>query len=237
MMKLSIIIPVYNEVNTIEKVIKKVKQVNLNQIDKEIIVVDDGSQDGTQRKLNALKDLIIISHDRNRGKGAAIRTGLKHASGDIVIIQDADFEYNPEEYPLLLKPIISQNAKIVFGTRFLQPSEEMTKVRLPRYPGNTIYFLGNKFLSFCVGVLYGKRITDMETCYKVFRREVLNDITLQSERFEIEPELTAKFLKKGYKIVEVPISYRPRSFEQGKKINWKDGVKAMFYLIKYRFFD
>lgn len=235
MTKLSIIMPVYNEISTIEKVIENVKQTSLPNIDKEIIVVDDGSQDGTSQILKEMDGITIISHKKNKGKGAAIRTGLKYATGDIIIIQDADLEYNPKEYPTLLKPILESDAKVVFGSRFMRSAKTRMPAQLSEYKGNKLYYLGNKFLSICVGLLYGKKITDMETCYKVFKREVLEGITLRATRFDFEPETTAKILKKGHDIIEVPISYRPRSPKEGKKITWKDGVKAMFYLIKYRF--
>lgn len=233
MTKLSIIIPAYNEVNTIVNVIANVKQTHLPSIDKEIIVIDDGSQDGTLQKLRDLTGIVILSHQNNRGKGAAIRTGINNATGDIIIIQDADMEYDPAEYPILLKPILENKTKVVFGSRFMPGAS----IQLSKYRGNKIYYLGNLFLSFFVGLLYGKKIIDMETCYKVFRREVVDGITLKADRFDFEPEITAKILKKGYNILEIPITYRPRSVTEGKKINWKDGVKALFCLIKYRFVD
>lgn len=237
MTKLSIIIPAFNEEKTVEAVIEKVRSVDIGGLKKEIIVIDDCSKDNTRAVLKNIKDIELLFHDKNRGKGAAIRTGIQHASGDIIMIQDADLEYDPSEYPLLLKPILQNDVKVVFGSRFMKGSTTQMPADLSEFQGNKLYYLGNKWLSFCVGVLYGKRITDMETCYKVFRREVLDGITLRSARFDFEPEITAKVLKKGHKIVEVPISYRPRSFTEGKKITWKDGVKAMFCLVKYRFID
>jgi len=237
MTTLSIIIPVYNEEKTVEAVIKKVEAVNLGTVKKELIVVDDCSTDNTRTVVKTIKDIKLLFHEKNRGKGAAIRTGIQHSTGDIVIIQDADLEYDPTDYPALLKPILENKAKVVFGSRFMPGVKIETGVESSGYKGNKIYYLGNKFLSFCVGLLYGKKITDMETCYKVFRREVLDGITLRATRFDFEPEITAKILKKGHKIVEVPISYKPRPFTEGKKITWKDGVQAIFYLIKYRFVD
>jgi glycosyltransferase involved in cell wall biosynthesis len=233
MVTLSIIIPVYNEEKTVESVIKKVEAVNLNQVKKELIVVNDCSTDKTLEVLRNLKNIKLIHHEKNQGKGAAIRTGIQHASGDIIIIQDADMEYDPEDYPALLKPILDNETKVVFGSRFMPGA----KTQFSEYKGNKIYYIGNIFLSFCVGLLYSQKIIDMETCYKMFKREVLDGITLRSERFDFEPEITAKILKKGHTIIEVPIGYKPRSVEEGKKIGWKDGIKALFCLIKYRFTD
>lgn len=238
MVTLSIIIPVYNEARTVANLIKTVKGVDLGSIKKELIVVDDGSTDGTREILKGIENIKLLCHNSNKGKGSAIRTGLQHVSGDVVIIQDADMEYDPLEYASLLKPILEDDAKVVFGSRFMRGHEvKENSDKLARYQGNKAYYLGNKFLSFLVGLLYRKRVSDMETCYKVFRREVLDGIKLRAERFDFEPEITAKILKKGYEIIEVPIKYRPRSFADGKKINWTDGIQAIFCLIKYRFFD
>jgi len=226
-MKLTIIIPVYNEEKTILQVINKVKKVKLKNIKKEIIIVDDFSKDNSRNILLKLKDksIKILFHQKNQGKGAAIRTGLKYTSGDIILIQDADLEYNPEEYPKLLQPIINNKAKVVYGVRF-------TKQHKPRYK---IYYLGNLFLTFVTNLLYSSKIRDMETCYKVFRKDVIKNIRLRAKRFDFEPEITAKILKKSHKIYEVPISYKSRSIKEGKKIGWKDGLGAIYYLIKYRF--
>jgi glycosyltransferase involved in cell wall biosynthesis len=231
-MKLSIIIPVYNEEKTILKVLDKVKKVKLNDITKEIILVDDFSTDGTKNILSELKDssLKIFFHQKNHGKGAAIRTALKHATGDIIIIQDADLEYEPEEYPKLLEPIIENETKVVYGSRLKAIRKNIKNMYKLHYIGNTV-------LTLMTNLLYGSMISDMETCYKVFKKEVLNDIKLKSKRFDFEPEITAKILKKGYKIKEVPITFMGRNFSEGKKITWKDGVKALYYLIKYRFVD
>ena len=239
MVTLSIIIPVFNEARTVANVIKNVKSVDLGSINKELIVVDDCSTDKTRELLKVSNGIKLLCHDINRGKGAAIRTGLQHAAGDIILIQDADMEYDPKEYHALLKLILENKTKVVFGSRFMSTTtgQRSAKALPSEYKGNQIYFLGNKFLSFCVGLLYGKKISDMETCYKVFRREVLDRITLRATRFDFEPEITAKILKKGHKIVEVPISYKPRPFTEGKKITWKDGLYALFCLIKYRFVD
>jgi glycosyltransferase involved in cell wall biosynthesis len=226
-MKLSIIMPAYNEEKGILKILKKVFAVKV-PMQKEIIIVDDGSKDNTRKLLSKIKnkEVKVILHERNKGKGAAIRTGLSKATGDIILVQDADEEYDPSEYPRLIAPLL-ENAKVVYGSRFL-------KSHVPRYK---FYYLGNKFLTIMTNLLYGGSISDMETCYKVFRREAIKGMVLRAKKFDFEPEITAKFLKRGYKIVEVPISYKSRSFNEGKKIRWTDGIIALWYLIKYRFSD
>ncbi|MEK6876048.1 MAG: glycosyltransferase family 2 protein [Nanoarchaeota archaeon] len=231
-MKLSIIMPVYNEEKTILKVISRVKNARLWNIKKEIIVVDDFSRDGTRKLLERLQDrrLKVFFHEKNRGKGAAIRTALKHATGDIMLIQDADLEYNPKEYKKLLKPIINGKAKVVYGSRLASIRKNLKKMY-------KLHYFGNLFLTVITSALYGAEITDMETGYKVFKREVIKNMSLKAKRFDFEPEITAKILKKGYKITEVPIDFMGRKFSEGKKITWKDGVKALLYLIKYRFTD
>ena len=231
-MKLTVIIPVYNEEKSIIQVIDKVKNVKLNEVEKEIIVVDDFSTDSTKELLEKLKDssIKIFFHQKNLGKGAAIRTALKHATGDIILIQDADLEYDPIEYKKLLNPIIEDGAKVVYGSRI----EVIRKNLKNMYK---VHYIGNMFLTFMTNLLYGAKITDMETGYKVFRKEVFNDMKLKAKRFDFEPEITAKILKKGHKIIEVPINFMGRKFDEGKKITWKDGVKDMYYLIKYRFTD
>ena len=231
-MRLSIIIPAYNEEKNVLEVINKVKKVNLGSITKEIIIIDDFSTDNTKKILSELKEpgLKIFFHQKNQGKGSAIRTGLKYATGDIILIQDADLEYNPKEYPELLKPILENKTKVVYGSRLeaiKQNLENMYK----------LHYLGNIFLTLMTNLLYGTKITDMETCYKVFKREVITDIRLRAKRFDFEPEMTAKILKKGYKITEIPINFVGRKFDEGKKITWKDGIMAMYSLIKYRFID
>ena len=223
-MKLSVIVPVFNEVKTIKEILKKVEDVN---IDKEIIVIDDYSTDGTRDILKRLnRKYKIFFQDENKGKGSAVKIGFDNSIGDIIIIQDADLEYNPEEYPKLLEPILSGKSSVVYGSRFLNMSH------IPRY---RLFYLGNIFLSFLSSILYGQKITDMETCYKVFKREVIKDVKIKADRFDFEPEITAKIIKAGYKIKEVPIDYKSRSFEEGKKIGWRDGVKAIWILVKYRF--
>jgi len=231
-LKLSVIIPVYNEEKTIDAVIGSVQKVALKDIKKEIIVVDDFSTDNTRKILLGLMDsnLKIFFHQKNQGKGTAIRTGLKHVTGDIILIQDADLEYNPSEYGKLLRPIIDDNKNVVYGTRLEYIKHNVKNM-------NRLHFIGNIFLTHITNLFYNTRITDMETGYKVFRKEVIDKIKLKAKRFDFEPEITAKILKKGYKICEVPITFRARKFDEGKKITWRDGVKALFYLIKYRFIN
>ena len=228
-MQVSVVIPVYNEVSTIREIVVRVQAVDL---DKEIIIVDDGSTDGTREKLQeislAQNNVRVFYHDRNQGKGAALRTGFEVTTGDIVIVQDADLEYDPREYPVLLEPILDGRADIVYGSRFLGG------------PHRVLFFwhyLGNKFLTLLSNALTNLNLTDMETCYKVFRREVLSDIQLKSNRFGFEPEFTAKIAKKDFRIYETSISYSGRTYAEGKKIGWKDGVKAIVAIIWFRFFD
>lgn len=224
-MLLSVIIPVYNEKGTIRAIVDRVQAVPIN---KELIIVDDGSKDGTREILQelAMQDNIkVFLHEKNKGKGAALSTGLKHVSGDYVVFQDADLEYHPEEYQRLLEPIMKGDADVVYGSRF-------------KGSGRAFLFwhkMGNIFLNFVTNVLYNSTLTDMETCYKMFRRDVINGITIESNRFNVEPEVTAKILKQGYRVYEVPISYSGRDFSEGKKITWRDGFSALFTLVKYRF--
>jgi len=222
--KLTVIMPVYNERDTVESIIKRVRQV---PIDKELIVVDDGSTDGTSQLLDTLAgdDVRVIHQPQNMGKGMAIRRALSEARGDVVIIQDADGEYDPAEYPKLIAPIAAGETAVVYGSRFRGTIENM------RWPNRLI----NRVLAWMVRVLYRAPITDEATCYKVFRTDVVKSIPLECTGFEFCPEVTAKLLKRGYRIHEVPITYRGRSKREGKKINWKDGVKAIWSLIKYRF--
>ena len=232
MVKLSVIMPVYNEEKTIRDIIVKVKKAPLRNVAKEIILVDDCSKDGTRAILKKMNDksLKILLHKKNMGKGAAIRTGLKIATGDIILIQDADLEYDPNDYGKLLEPIIKGKANVVYGSR-------LNALRKNVKDMYKLHYYGNLFLTFMTNMLYGAKITDMETCYKVCKREVIKGIKLRARRFDFEPELTAKILKKGYKIQEIPISFAGRKFDEGKKITWKDGLQALYYLIKYRFVD
>jgi len=228
-MKLSVVVPVFNERPTIAEIIRRVRDVDAG-LDKEIIVVDDCSTDGTREILQALAspDLKIILPEKNRGKGAALRTGFARAGGDIILVQDADLEYDPSEYPRLLGPILDGRADVVYGSRFLGG------------PHRVLYFwhyVGNKFLTAFSNVLSNLNLTDMETCYKVFRREVLGKVELKSSRFGFEPEITMKLAKLRYRVYEVPISYSGRDYAEGKKIGWRDGLAALFHLIRFRFFD
>ncbi len=228
-MKLSVIIPVYNEQATIGKIIEVVKKADIGSVKKEIVVVDDGSSDGTLEKLKGIRDIKLIAHKKNSGKGAAIRTGIKHTTGDIIIIQDADLEYDPNEYSMLIKPIIEGKAKVVYGSR------RLNKKNVP-YSGLS-FFIGGHSLTFLANLLYNAKITDEPTCYKVFRADILKGMKLKCSRFEFCPEVTAKVAKQGIRIHEVPISYYPRSVEEGKKIKWRDGFEAVWTLLRYRFFD
>jgi len=223
---LSIIIPVYNEIGSIEEIIKK---VNESPYEKEIIIVDDCSTDGTREYLKGIKENYIttIFHDRNQGKGAALRNGIAHARGDVIIIQDADLEYDPREYPKLLEPIVDGKADVVYGSRFLGG------------PHRVLYFwhyMGNSIVTLLSNMFTNLNLTDMETGYKVFKREVLDGIVIESDRFGFEPEITAKMARKRCRMYEVPISYYGRSYEEGKKITWKDGIKAFFTILKYNVF-
>jgi glycosyltransferase involved in cell wall biosynthesis len=235
-MKLSVIIPVYNEESTIQEILVKVNKLKLPGIQKEIIVVDDFSQDKSKeivKKLN-LGNVKLYGHKKNKGKGAAVVTGIKKSTGDIIIIQDADLEYNPNDYPKLLKPIVEGKAKVVYGSRLKNYPLRITgKKKTPLIT----HYLGNKLLTYITNILYGNGLTDMETCYKVFKREVIQGIEINAKRFDFEPEFTAKIMKKGIRIHEVPIKVKPRGYEEGKKITWRDGFIAVWTLLKYRFVD
>jgi len=230
-LKVSIIIPCFNEINTIEKIIEEVKGVPL-EIEKEIIIVDDFSKDGTREYLKSIdgKDnyIKIIYHSENKGKGAALRSGFRAASGDIILIQDADLEYDPNEYPKLLKPILEDKADVVYGSRFI--GSESHRV---------LYFwhsLGNKFLTLLSNMFTNLNLTDMEVCYKVFRREILDKIELKEDRFGFEPEFTAQISRLKCRVYEVGVSYYGRTYTEGKKITWKDGVRAIYVILKYGIF-
>lgn len=223
--KISILIPVYNEVNSLLDLLKLVEGADFG-LEKEIILIDDFSTDGT---LDLYKNLPykVLYHEKNMGKGAALRDGIKEATGDIIIIQDADLEYIPSEYIPLIELIKKDEADVVYGSRFFDK----------RNSGNFLFlsFIANKFLTFVTQILYRTTLTDMETCFKAFRADVIKNIEIKSDRFDFEPEITAKILKKGIRFKELPISYNARTADEGKKINWKDGIQAIFALIRYRF--
>jgi glycosyltransferase involved in cell wall biosynthesis len=223
-MKLSIVIPVFNEASTIAEVLQRVAEVDVEDLEKDIIVVDDGSTDGTRELLQSFRDITLIFHDKNSGKGAAIRTGLDYAMGDFVIVQDADLEYNPRDYPTLLAPLLDGSADVVYGSRFLSG------------PHRVLFFwhyVANRFLTLLSNMLTDLNLTDMETGYKVFRSSVLHGINLQSDRFGFEPEITAKVAQLSCRIYEVPISYQGRDYAEGKKITWRDGAAALYHILKY----
>ncbi len=225
-MKLSIIIPVYNEKKTILELLGRVEAVDFG-VDREIIVVDDGSTDGTRQILKGIGKHKVIFMPQNQGKGFALRRGFAEAEGDIIAIQDADLEYNPHELPKLIRPILEGQTEVVYGSRFL----------VSHHPGYYFYYLGNRLVALLFRLFYRTNLTDPYTCYKVFRRAILHNFSLISNGFEIEAELTAKILRSDCQILELPISYHHRTFGQGKKINWRDGFKAIRILIKYRFYD
>jgi len=238
-MKLSIIIPVFNEEKTVKELIERVISVKIPGVEKEIIVVDDGSTDATASEIKnqklKIKNLKIFQHPKNMGKGAAVKTGIEHATGEYVIIQDADLEYDPKYIKILIKPIITKEAKVVYGTRL---------DRLPHLGGEEknlrflLHYFGNRSLSLMTSVMYGSWLTDMETCYKLFPTNAGKKFSLKSKRFDFEPEITAKLLKAGYKIKEIPIKTTPRDYSEGKKLRtFHDGAIAFYTLIKYRFND
>lgn len=221
-MKLSVIIPAYNEINTIEEVLRRVRAV---AVEKEILVTDDCSTDGTREFLRTQPDIVLVESDCNRGKGASIRTAIERVTGDIVLIQDADLEYDPQDYPALIQPIVDGQADMVYGSRFARGKPIM----------RTANYVANRVFALMASVLYGARVTDEATCYKAFRTEVLRSIELRCSRFEFCPEVTARLLKRGYRYAEVPIWYEARTYAQGKKITWKDGLECIWTLVKYRF--
>ena len=226
-MRLSIIMPVFNEKETIRQILAQVRAVDLAN---EIIVVDDFSTDGTREILKEEEqkgDVTLVLHDRNRGKGAAVRSGLERFTGDIVIIQDADLEYDPRDYAILIRPIVEGRVKVVYGSRFIGPRKDMLFT----------HWLGNQFLTLLTNIMFDTTLSDMETCYKVLRADLAKTLNIKSDRWGVDPEITAKVLKRGNRIFEVPISYYGREFYEGKKINWRDGFVVLWTLLKYRIVD
>ena len=224
-MKISVVMPVYNEAKTVRELIKRVEDVDL---EKEIIIIDDCSTDGTSNILKGLDNnpgIRVLYHEKNMGKGAALRTGFKHITGDIVIIQDADLEYNPQEYHKLIRPILDGRADVVYGSRFITTEERRVLLFW--------HSLGNSFITFISNMFTNLNLSDIETCYKVFKAEVLRSLTIEENRFGFEPEITAKIAKRRYRIYEIGISYSGRDYSEGKKIGWKDGVRAIWCILKY----
>lgn len=230
MKRITVIVPVYNEINTLETIINKLEETSFCDLEKEIILVDDSSFDGTTDLLKKYEDKYkVFYHDVNKGKGAAIRTAMQHMTGDIMVIQDADLEYDPADYKDLLKLILDDKADVVYGSRLSggKPSRSFMFTHL----------LGNKLLTLITNILYNTTLTDMETCYKAFRTDFLKGIQIKSDRFDFEPEITAKVLKRRARLYELPISYYGREYAEGKKITWTDGLHAIFALVKFRFTD
>ncbi|MCX7915333.1 MAG: glycosyltransferase family 2 protein [Verrucomicrobiae bacterium] len=229
--RLSILIPVYNEARTVEEIVRRVQVANTLGLEKEIIIVDDFSTDGSRelvQRLGQQAGIKTVFHSHNRGKGAAIRSALAVATGEICLIQDADLEYDPADYPKLLQPILDGRADVVYGSRFTGGTHRVLLFW---------HYVANRFLTLLSNMLCNLNLTDMETCYKAFRRACLNGITLKSDRFGIEPELTAKLARRRYRFYETDINYSGRDYSEGKKITWKDGVAALWFIVRYRFFD
>jgi len=230
---LSVVIPVYNEIDTIDEILRQVKEVDVG-MEKEIVLIDDCSKDGTRERLQAIEkeeaenNIRVFYHAENQGKGAALRTGFQNVTGDITLVQDADLEYSPQEYPQLLKPILDGRADVVYGSRFLGGPHRVLSFW---------HYMVNRFLTFLSNMFTNLNLTDMETCYKVFKTSLLKDIPLKSDRFGFEPEITAKIAKRKFRIYETPISYSGRDYSEGKKINWKDGIAALFHIIRFRIKD
>lgn len=227
-MKVSVIIPVYNEATTIEEILRRVEAQGIAS---EILIIDDGSTDGTREILHKLRNedrIKVILHEKNQGKGAAVRTGIENATGDVLLIQDADLEYNPRDYPALIQPIEEGIADVVYGSRFLGG---------PRRTAMYWHMVANKLLTFMTNLLYNTILSDMETGYKVFKREIVAGLKIRANKFDFEPEFTAKILKRKARVYEVPISFNPRDYDEGKKIGIKDAFQAVWALIKYRFVD
>lgn len=234
-MLISIIIPTYNEEKTVKKLIGKVKSLSFGRnITKEILLVNDASTDKTLDIVKKIKNIKIINHTKNLGKGASVKSGIAESKGEVIVIQDADLEYNPQDLLKIIDPIYKNKADVVYGTRLQNYPLRITGAK--KTPLIT-HYLGNKFLTFCTNLLYGSDVTDMETCYKAFRKSIIKNIKINANRFDFEPEITAKVLKKGVKIHEISINVNPRGYEEGKKISWKDGFIALWTLLKYRFVD
>jgi glycosyltransferase involved in cell wall biosynthesis len=223
---LSVIVPVYNERNTVAEILRRIRAVEL-PLQLEVIVVDDGSTDGTDKVLSVLEDstVRVVTHGSNRGKGAAVRTGVETARGELVLVQDADLEYDPDDWPKLLDPVLKGKAHVVYGSRFTGEGRAMRPTQ----------WLGNRVLTLTANLLYRSTLSDMETCYKLFDHTVLKGITIESDGFDFEPEITAKVLRRGYRIYEVPVSFTGRDGSEGKKFEWRDGVRALTTLVRYRF--
>jgi glycosyltransferase involved in cell wall biosynthesis len=229
--RLSILIPVFNEARTVEQLVERVQKANSCGLEKEIILVDDASTDGTGQILKSLAErdgVKLFSHPHNRGKGAAIRTSIEHATGEILLIQDADLEYDPDDYPILLRPILDGRADVVYGSRFLGNTHRVLLFW---------HFAANRFLTLLCNMVCNLNLSDMEVGYKVFRRKCAEGLNLNAERFGIEPELTAKLARRHFRFYETAISYSGRDYSEGKKIGWKDGVAALWFIFRYRFFD
>lgn len=235
--KLSIVIPIYNEVESLEEILRQIAAVEVG-MERELILIDDCSTDGTLAILKRIESglqtpptadtsIKVFYHDVNKGKGATLRTGFQHITGEITLIQDADLEYDPRDYPKLLQPILAGEADVVYGSRFMKG----------RQKGLLRSYLANQFLTSLSNIVNGTKLTDMETCYKVIKTPILKQITLYSDRFGFEPEITAKLAKRKCRIVEVPITYRGRDYHEGKSVNWKDGIAAIFHIIRFRFFS
>jgi glycosyltransferase involved in cell wall biosynthesis len=231
-MKLSILIPVFNESKTLREIIARIEKVDFGDIRKEIIIIDDGSTDGSREIIKKLsRKYVKIFQPRNQGKGAALKAGINAAKGDFIIFQDADLEYDPKDYIKLLQPILANNAEITFGSRFVNQKFVIFGKNKIIHPS---HFIGNKFLTFAFNFLYGTELTDVEPCYKMFKSNILKNMNVASNGFEYDIELMCRLVKKGHKIIQIPIRYNPRGFHEGKKIKWRDGIKAFLIMLEYR---